>query len=148
MLPEAVEQANGTRMVVGAPRVNRGEGSATIYDYEGSNWALSGGGIVSDKAIGGRARCLVSLSNDRDALAVGVFHSSKGNLIKSGSMSLHKLDSSSYLDQGQTLLGPTVGAWSSIQLFYVFIRPRTTPCCWFQWINYGYCEKGGALLCL
>jgi len=96
---------NGQRVVVGSP----GTGSASVYDYDGFDWVLLSGDTISSEDVRDRTGFSVSLSGDGGTLAVGAFYASKGNLIKSGSVSLYKLDSFSLVKHGQTLMGSADG---------------------------------------
>eukprot|EP00578_Thalassiosira_sp_NH16_P000782 CAMPEP_0181141398 /NCGR_PEP_ID=MMETSP1071-20121207/35801_1 /TAXON_ID=35127 /ORGANISM="Thalassiosira sp., Strain NH16" /LENGTH=409 /DNA_ID=CAMNT_0023228383 /DNA_START=302 /DNA_END=1528 /DNA_ORIENTATION=+ len=106
---------DGSRVAVGAPRANGGTGSATIYEYNGSDWIPFDNVIVSDD-VGDRAGFSLSLSNDGNTLAVGAFTSSRNGLARSGSVTVYRLEgsvtenSSSLVNQGQPLVGAIAGA--------------------------------------
>ncbi|KAL7554712.1 hypothetical protein ACHAWF_018678 [Thalassiosira exigua] len=98
---------DGKYLAVGAPRGNGGTGCANVHEYDGSDWILFGETVAGNN-IGDRAGFSVSLSNDGSTLAVGAFTSSN-DLIKSGSVSIYKLEGSS-LSHKHDFFGATDGA--------------------------------------
>jgi hypothetical protein len=103
---------DGRRLAAGAPGGNGRTGSASVHEYDGTDWAKfeDVDQMLMGDNVGDRAGFSLSLSNDGTSLAVGAFTSSKNGLSSSGSVSVFRLEDSSFIPHGQTLMGWSDGA--------------------------------------
>lgn len=94
--------ADGTRVAIGAPHFQTNRGSASVYEWNGSAWALMGSAILGDASDN---QSYVCLSGDGTTLLTSSFANTSGD----GRARVYRWNGSAWAQLGASITG-TLGA--------------------------------------
>ncbi len=98
--------ADGSRIAIGAPRINGSSGQVKVYYWNGSSWLQLGSDI--DGAAGDVSGWSVSINADGSRVAIGAW-ANDSNGTDSGVVRIYEWNESAWVQLGSNIIGEAAG---------------------------------------